>query len=120
YRAGLPSEANLRHELITQRGFSPQAAGVAQAAFRRSVEFVGYFDHDRSAETLVDESGSPDEAPAQVASTPPALREMTGPTVSTPADGTDDVEVDRIPVRLPGGRRAWLLIPTPFYSSDKT
>ena len=26
---------------------------------------------------------------------------------------------DRIPVRLAGGRRAWLEIPTPFYAADK-
>ena len=31
----------------------------------------------------------------------------------------DDGELDRIPVRLPGGRRAWLSIPTPFYAADK-
>lgn len=29
-------------------------------------------------------------------------------------------ELDRIPVRLTGGRRAWLVIPTPFYSADKS
>jgi hypothetical protein len=27
--------------------------------------------------------------------------------------------VDRIPIRLRGGRRAWLEIPTPFYAADK-
>jgi hypothetical protein len=31
-----------------------------------------------------------------------------------PDDGTD-----KIPVRLSGGRRAWLIIPTPFFESDK-
>jgi hypothetical protein len=28
-------------------------------------------------------------------------------------------DVDRIPVRLAGGRRAWIEIPMPFYEADK-
>jgi hypothetical protein len=27
--------------------------------------------------------------------------------------------MDQIPIRLSGGRKAWLNIPTPFYESDK-
>ena len=48
-----------------------------------------------------DTSTEPDEAP------------MVG-LLSPVANG-----YDRIPVRLNGGRRAWLEIPTPFYLADK-
>jgi hypothetical protein len=30
-----------------------------------------------------------------------------------------DAGTDSIPVRLSGGRKAWLAIPTPFYADDK-
>jgi hypothetical protein len=38
------------------------------------------------------------------------------PTISIPFSND---EVDRIPVRLSKGRKAWLIIPTPFYEADK-
>ncbi|MDL2339502.1 MAG: hypothetical protein QFE16_16840, partial [Pseudomonadota bacterium] len=44
--------------------------------------------------------------------------QQSATTTSTPAVA-DLGEYDRIPVRLPGARRAWLFIPTPFFSSDK-
>jgi len=38
----------------------------------------------------------------------------------TPLNLGDVGEMDQIPVRLGGGRRAWLVIPSPFYEADKS
>lgn len=40
-------------------------------------------------------------------------------TVGTHLQLGDVGEMDQIPVRLGGGRRAWLVIPSPFYEADK-
>ena len=116
YQSGLPSDPNLKFELI-QRGFIPQAANVALIAFRKSVEFVGYFGGERVAIPSREETESSDEMAPSASST--GRNEQ--PTISASMIQTEmvDEQVDRIPVRLPGGRRAWLLIPTPFFAADK-
>lgn len=116
YQSGLPSDPNLKFELI-QRGFIPQAANVALIAFRKSVEFVGYFGGERVAIPSHEETESSDEMAPSASST---VRNEQ-PTISASMIQTEmvDEQVDRIPVRLPGGRRAWLLIPTPFFAADK-
>jgi hypothetical protein len=126
YDSGLPSEANLKFDLI-QRGFMPAAAEVAVTAFRRSVEVAGYYDSPSSVEAPSEVQHRPEEsdrddsdpsnpAPAQTAS-PPAARQASA--AAPPAVQVQDDGLDRIPVRLPGGRRAWLWIPSPFFESDK-
>lgn len=124
FASGLPSEATLRYELI-QRGFAPQAAEGALASFRRSVDFAGYYDEPNDSikpgtssneiteaglnggETEVVSEAISKQGPAKPQGEPPSLL------------GSEDNCHDRIPVRLPGGRRAWLVIPTPFYNADK-
>ena len=62
---------------------------------------------------LIAESGDSKAAqPASLASSVSAA-DSFGPCVDVSED------LDRIPVRLPGGRRAWLFIPSPFFSGDK-
>lgn len=119
FRDGLPSDANLRFELI-QRRFNPDSAGSAITAFKRSVEFARFFENpptdlgsDQSANSP-SSSESLETSPTDHASELP-IRTAPEPSVSE----IEDSMVDRIPVRLPGGRRAWLMIPTPFYSDDK-
>lgn len=112
YDLGLPSDANLRYELI-QRGFAPAAAESALLSFKRSVDFVGYFDRSDRAPVLATE----------VQSKQSDLQELTT-AVPTAVFANRDTPAllegeDRIPIRLPGGRRAWLVIPTPFYEADK-
>jgi hypothetical protein len=124
YQGNLPSEPTIRYDLI-QRGFSPIAAESVLSVFQRSVQFARYFDR------LGKESG---EAPGVTAPAKPEanvessydgsiVRDSSpGPepsNASAPADrGSSDL--DRIPVRLAGNRRAYLLIPTPFYVADKS
>lgn len=113
FQGGLPSDANLRFDLI-QRGFSPQAADLALTSFKRSVEFVGYFSAAADPAPAAGKADFDMEVTAAV-STEQASRQLAHPRL--PPD-VDDA-TDSIPVRLPGGRRAWLLIPTPFFAGDK-
>lgn len=133
YAETLPSDATLKFDLI-QKGFAPAAADVCLQVFRRSVEFARYFEKP--------EDSSPDESPApdtESSSALPgahssrdvsasvdaklddghalALRNEPTPRNLSPQATNDDV--DRIPIRLAGGRRAWIEIPSPFYEADK-
>lgn len=108
YSSALPSDANLRFDLI-QRGFAPASAESTLTVFKKSVEFARYFEvqpKPAEVEEPVAASSEDDIAPAPpVGRQADQLREVVGS--------------DRIPVRLAGGRRAWLEIPTPFYEADK-
>ncbi len=127
YESGLPSDANIRYELI-QRGFSPNTAESVVTIFRKSVDFAGFFS---APQTIAEEGVVPIEAQQGAAkelhvtssSQPQPLEQSTvaarSPSIgSTPMPVTTG-EVDQIPIRLHGGRRAWLVIPVPFYEADK-
>jgi hypothetical protein len=108
YVGGLPSDANLRFDLI-ERGFSPASAESTLGVLKKSVEFARYFEL---------------HAPAPAADAPAAADDHPEDPSPLHADranarATGSVGADRIPVRLAGGRRAWLEIPTPFYEADK-
>jgi hypothetical protein len=116
YPGGLPSDANLRFDLIN-RGFSPAAADSAISVFRRSAEFAGYNASQRdesnqadrqAGEALAFETGVVHAASSIVGSSKPPLQSELSVD-----------ETDTIPVRLSEGRKAWLVIPTPFYEADK-
>lgn len=119
---GLPSDATLKFDLI-QRGFSPLAANACMQAFIRSVDYAHFF--EQSTSNVPDTSDVVDsEITQQNESVPVNLYPSTNQNISSPMSqsiqsvGVPD-SVDRIPVRLAGGRRAWIEIPTPFYVSDK-
>jgi len=121
YAEGLPSDATLKFDLI-QRGFNPSSAESTLAVFKRSVEYVKYFDKGREPSLSA-------TAPKEVASAPPASKtpdvgsswaDAATAAPEFPASGLSPLEaLDRIPVRLSGGRRAWLEIPSPFFLADK-
>jgi len=123
YESGLPSEANLRFELI-QRGFSPLSAEATLIAFKRSVDYADYFAGNDLA--IAAPVAAEDHADAvDVASDDPKPEpanyvgiKSTDSALTTSNVGSDD-DMDRIPVRLPGGRRAWLIIPASFFNADK-
>lgn len=121
YESGLPPDANLKFELI-QRGFAPQAAESALVVFKRSVIFADYYGEessDEGEEDAYNDSQSSFPVPNDSQSVADKVG-LTAPlSAATRQVEADDDELDRIPVRLPGGRRAWLLIPTPFYDADK-
>jgi hypothetical protein len=116
YDKVLPSEANLRYDLI-QRGFSPTAAEGVLAAFLKSIQYVGYFDDKNGhraepASFQDDDVSKTDDRPARATQHSPSQLHMA-------PSGLDEGEFDKIPVRLSKGRRAWLIIPVPFFQADK-
>ena len=121
YVSGLPSDANLKFELI-QRGFAPQAAESALIVFKGSVAFADYYNGE-SGDEAEEDAYDYSQSAFPVADEPQSAGDKAGLTVPSsaviPQAEPDDAELDRIPVRLPGGRRAWLFIPTPFYNADK-
>lgn len=131
YPTGLPSEGTLKYELI-QRGFLPTTAATLVGVLGRSVEFARYFDAPAAVSSDAIESSAPAFSPRSVpdselgavgelsSPTPPPLARQVPFAGAAPDPSTEDtLSHDRIPVRLRGGRRAWLLIPPVFHESDK-
>lgn len=116
YEQELPSDATMRFSLI-DRGFTPGAAESLLGVFRKSVEFAKYYERKQRP----NDADAPSSAAPRVEEESRPQAEATNPDDSAP--GQDQKLVlagyDRIPVRLTGGRRAWLEIPSPFYSADK-
>ena len=113
---GLPSDANLRFDLI-QRGFLPSTAASLVGVFRSSTEFAKYFENAPPARTTDmprPEEASFTEEPEFDQAGPPQTDRVRSRHVTE-----DDGASDRIPVRLSGGRRAWLVIPQVFFEADK-
>lgn len=122
YESGLPSDANLKFELI-QRGFAPQAAELALAVFKGSVAFADYYGGGEPSYAIEEDAGYEQSSFPVKTNDSPSAADNVGSVAALPKAirqvELDDTEMDRIPVRLPGGRRAWLLVPTPFYDADK-
>lgn len=118
YPGGLPSDASLRFDQI-QRGFAPASAESTVIIFKKSIEFAKYFEEQASA---VRDHDAP-KSESEVRENQPTLanigqsRPVEAISAIVGISGQDGY--DRIPVRLAGGRRAWLEIPTLFYEADK-
>lgn len=117
YSIGLPSSATLKYELI-QKGFLPQAVDAVLGAFLRSVTFARYFEsqskeiqHEQSPAPPINEQRPDVEGTIHMSET-----KQNSDAQSSPLQSGD---MDQIPIRLSGGRKAWIAIPTPFYESDK-
>lgn len=117
FSESLPSDATIKYELI-QMGFNPSGADDFISIFKKSVEFVRYYEQISASniseedtplidDDLVEDITKPTELPA-----PHVVSKLT--TVNI------DIGTDRVPIRLAGGRKAFLEIPTPFYEADKT
>lgn len=128
-QGNMPSDESLRYELI-QRGFLPTSAATVATVFKRSVDFAGALDDLAPAPSAAPmpsvgpmSTGAPLPADAAAASddpAPPASASATKSAVHDPLRGLgDDADYDRIPVRLSGGRRAWVVVPAMFYDRDK-
>jgi hypothetical protein len=108
----LPSDAALKYEFI-QMGFLPAGVEDEVKIFRKSAEFSGaYTEGGIAADTIID--GGADE----VQDTTVADAAESSPVAPRTAAVVHTAN-DRIPVRLPGGRKAVLEIPVPFYEADK-
>ncbi|RYH31357.1 MAG: hypothetical protein EON54_21335 [Alcaligenaceae bacterium] len=117
YSTGLPSDGNLRYELI-QRDFLPSTAEGLVSILRKSAEFAQAFAPRVEEEiplptTREEEEEVPLSAPRSASSSVDLVSRPRGELA------IDELGHDRIPVRLTRGRRAWLLIPHEFHESDK-
>ncbi len=109
YAGTLPSDATIRFDLI-QMGFTPSGASDCLSVFRKSVDFAHYLDGGE-----VENEASPTSSET-TAPTVPVSTAISQPITEVRVAADD---ADRIPIRLPGNRRAWLEIPAPFYETDK-
>ena len=121
YAEALPSDANIKYALI-QRGFSDKAADSALVIFRRSVDFANYYERQASTQ-----GPHVDEEQIHASETKEEDKEAVNRLLTPSSEFARELgiappppTVDRIPVRLGGGRRAWIEIPTPFYAADKS
>lgn len=125
YGAQLPSDESLKYNLI-QKGFFPEAADSCVSVFKRSMEFAKYAPRDEVEEDKVqfeDGGNARAQESADAPSDEHAGGRQQGALSSSMGQGrivaTVEDGVDRIPVRLAHGRRAWIEVPTPFYAADK-
>ncbi|MEY4210523.1 MAG: hypothetical protein RLZ92_903, partial [Pseudomonadota bacterium] len=92
--------------------------------FRKSVEFAGYFDGaSNSAPDTASIDGDGEMPGSQVESIEQQKAEAKATDNLSEKQlqlSSEPINIDKIPVRLFGGRRAWLHIPTPFYEADKS
>jgi hypothetical protein len=114
YQENLPSEATLKFELI-KRGFKPSTADECLAAFRQSVDYAHYYQVAKQADGPITDETIKQQHDAAEASSEDG--EQQDSTASASRYAT--FESDRIPIRLTGGRRAFLVVPSPFYEADK-
>lgn len=129
YASGLPSDGNLRYELI-QRDFLPATAESLVGILRRSADFAKVYEQEPlqeapavAADVEEFEPVLEPVQPVEIARTAPVAPEMQQRLANVQRkEGLNSEEMsghDRIPVRLSGGRRAWLLIPHVFHEADK-
>jgi hypothetical protein len=117
YGPKLPSDGTLKYELI-QRGFLPGPASSLVAVLKQSIEFAGLDDGGEK----VDQEPSEEVTIPAATSVSPTERGASSPAAGDGNVGggfSEEPGHDRIPVRLPGARRAWLIIPSPFFEADK-
>jgi hypothetical protein len=120
YENSLPSDAALKYDLI-QRGFIPTGVDSVIQVFKRSVEFAKFFDRltvPRSGKEIGSSKANSSDAENEDHDRNGGQSIKDFHSTSSQND-LFDLNNDRIPVRLSGNRRAWLEIPTPFYSADK-
>jgi hypothetical protein len=106
----LPSDASVRFSLI-QQGFAPSTAEQTLNVLKKSVEFAGLFAQSRQPKSETVDS--------QVESAAHLEGRESAKNLEVQEQRRVSEDHDRIPVRLEGGRRAWLEIPIPFYEADK-
>jgi len=125
YSERLPSEQAIRYRLI-KMGFLPPAADDAMKTFKASVDFARYFERQTGSPAMIEDGLDTSDVQAEEldrrgALIPERAAIRNLPVVEyRPANPVlPQAEVDRIPVRLSGGRKAAIEVPTPLYEADK-
>jgi hypothetical protein len=123
YSDGLPSDATLLYELI-ERGFNPGTAENAIVALRKSVDFVNFYASPnddpaiafQSSGLASDFEAAPVGPDKDVSPAGQVLRQANSVLFTREVNQS---EGERLPIRLTGGRRAWLILPEVLYEADK-
>ncbi|WP_417252094.1 hypothetical protein [Castellaniella sp.] len=127
YKDSLPSDRALVFELVDEYGFNESAAQSAIEVFRASLDYVEqmtgqiFTEEDGAQEEELDGQGQQPGESEQVdlsQSLPEAnaAAQQRPPPSQVPPVCSGGV---RYPVRLAGGRMAWIEVPDPFYEVDK-
>jgi len=107
YGTPLPSDEVLIHYLVIERGFSENAAKLVANNLRSSIDFANL----NNIESEIDEEEIVDRPITQEQpSSRHAISNQPHTSISTGV---------RYPVRLAGGRMAYIEVPENFYSKDK-
>jgi hypothetical protein len=124
YDHDLPSDNVLLFELVDEYGFSEQAAANLISVFKASLSFVLMNESENDTEIENDEILESDETQngdeeefiqtPKVISPSSKITESFSGSASLVSDSTV-----RYPVRLAGGRMAWIITPEPFFEADK-
>lgn len=110
FEGSMPSDATLKYELV-KLGFTGKGLQKFIKTFKDSVQFSKYYEQEVLNENEEHDISSIAAAPNENISSVQSTLGKTPEVVTG---------VDRIPIRLSGGRKAWLEIPTPFYEGDKS
>ena len=126
YHDRLPSDQVIRYRLI-KMGFLPTSAEEFLKNFHASVDYASYYSARSEKNAASSGESQMITTPVTSIQLPPVAQASASPasplpTPSTPEKVASDAMthgVDRIPVRLSKGRRAWIEVPTPLYEADK-
>jgi hypothetical protein len=122
----LPSNDTLMHFLVVELRYREPTARDVIKSFRESIEYAGYTAGVGKVVPIGTATETSQAMPVRVVTGSAALQ--AGPakvsgsgTVTAGAPPTLDPTAydDAIPIRLKGGRKAWLTLPKPFRESDK-
>ncbi len=125
YENDLPSDAVLLFELVDEHGFNEDAAEKAIKVFRESIDFVkratNGLDNESSEQVPEGDDFATDAGIEVQQMTAQSSTTATGVVhertkKAPPQTNTDNF---RYPIRLAGGRIAWIEVPVPFYEADK-
>lgn len=135
YNDNLPSDKALIFELVDEHHFLEGAARAAIEVFRASLSYAEAYSGalEVSAEESDDDFLDDDEMEEGDDSIPGNLMQAQSPQVApiqqvlnvaqTPKPLQSQSSVSegvRYPIRLAGGRMAWIEVPDPFYEADKS
>lgn len=118
YQGGLPSDATLKFDLI-QMGFLPLTADGCLKVFRRSVDYARHYDELQLPSDSTASNEDITAEPANTANPRPVITPAQEILPISTESAAASHSMDRIPVRLSGGRRAWIEVPVPFFELDK-
>jgi hypothetical protein len=125
YGENLPSDRALVFELVDEHGFVESSAQQAIDVFRASIRYAEQVAGVLSGAKDNDDNGHDDETLDEVEEPEDQVKQSTLGHQQPPARANLPVppplerEGVRYPIRLAGGRMAWIDVPDPFYEADK-